>query len=47
MEKFLNIYFEEFNMFARNTCRESLYGLSVDDFYTINREISEFTDIPD
>ena len=42
---FLNVSLEELKMFARITGHENLHDLSVDDLCTINREISEFTDI--
>ena len=37
---------EELKTFARITGHENLHDLSVDDLCTINREISEFTNIP-
>lgn len=43
---FLNCSFEELKTFARITGHESLHDLSVEDLITINREISEFTNIP-
>ncbi len=43
---FLNVTLEELKTFARVTGHERLHDLSVDDLCTINREISEFTDIP-
>ena len=43
---FLNVSLEELKMFARITGHKNLHDLSVDDLVTINREISEFTDIP-
>ena len=43
---FLNVSLEELKMFARITGDKNLHDLSVDDLVTINREISEFTDIP-
>lgn len=42
---YLNVSLEELKMFARITGHEKLHDLSVDDLCTINREISEFTDI--
>ena len=42
---FLNVSLEELKMFARITGHENLHDLSVDGLCTINREISEFTDI--
>ena len=43
---FLNCSFEELKTFARITGHEKLHDLSVEDLITINREISEFTNIP-
>lgn len=43
---FLNVSLEELKTFARITGHERLHDLCVDDLCTINREISEFTDIP-
>lgn len=43
---FLNVTLEELKTFARVTGHERLHDLNVDDLCTINREISEFTDIP-
>ena len=43
---FLNVTLEELKTFARITGHENLHDLSVDDLCTINREISEFTNIP-
>lgn len=43
---FLNVSLEELRMFARITGHENLHDLSVADLCTINREISEYTDIP-
>ena len=43
---FLNVSLEELKTFARITGHKDLHDLSVDDLITINREISEYTDIP-
>lgn len=43
---FLNVSLEELKMFARITGHENLHDLSVEDICTINREISEHTNIP-
>ena len=43
---FLNTSLEELKMFARITGHENLHDLSTDDLCTINREISEHTNIP-
>jgi glutamate synthase domain-containing protein 2 len=43
---YFNCAFEELKTFARITGHERLHDLCVDDLCTINREISEFTDIP-
>ena len=43
---FLNASLEELRMFARITGHRDLHELSVEDLCTINREISEYTDIP-
>lgn len=43
---FLNCSLEELRTFARITGHERLHDLSVGDLCTINREISEFTNIP-
>ncbi|MGI6069408.1 MAG: glutamate synthase-related protein [Blautia sp.] len=43
---FLKVSLEELKTFARITGHENLHDLSVDDLCTINREISEFTNIP-
>ncbi len=43
---FLNVSLSELQMFARITGHSSLHDLSVSDLVTINREISEYTDIP-
>lgn len=43
---FLNVTLEELKMFARITGHENLHDLSIEDLCTINREISEHTDIP-
>lgn len=42
---YLNTSLEELRMFARVTGHEKLHDLSVEDLCTINREISEFTNI--
>ncbi|HKM28909.1 MAG TPA: glutamate synthase-related protein [Anaerovoracaceae bacterium] len=42
---FLKVSFAELATFARITGHENLHDLSLDDLCTINREISEFTDI--
>lgn len=43
---FLNCSTEELKTFARVTGHKDIHSLSVDDLCTINREISEFTNIP-
>ncbi len=43
---YLRCSFEELKTFARITGHRDIHELSVDDLCTINREISEFTDIP-
>jgi len=43
---FLNVSNEELKMFARVTGHTNVHGLSVEDLCTINREISEYTNIP-
>lgn len=43
---FLKVTFQELETFSRITGHENLHDLSVNDLCTINREISEFTDIP-
>ena len=43
---FLNVSLEELKMFSRITGHEDIHDLSVEDLCTINREISEFTNIP-
>ncbi len=43
---YLNVTREELKTFARITGHENLHDLGVDDLCTINREISEYTDIP-
>ena len=43
---FLNVTLEELKTFARITGHENLHDLNVQDLCTINREISEFTNIP-
>lgn len=42
---FLNVSLEELKTFARITGHSSVHGLGVDDLITINREISEYTNI--
>lgn len=43
---FLNVSVNELKTFARITGHKSVHDLTVDDLVTINREISEFTNIP-
>lgn len=43
---YLNVSLEELKMFSRITGHENLHDLSVDDLCTVNREISEYTNIP-
>lgn len=43
---FLNVSLEELKTFARITGHTNLHDLSVEDLCTINREISEYTNIP-
>lgn len=43
---FLNVSLEELKTFARVTGHKRLHDLSVEDLCTVNREISEFTNIP-
>ena len=43
---FLNVSLEELKMFARITGHKNVHDLSVDDLVTIDREISEHTNIP-
>ncbi|MDO4178364.1 MAG: glutamate synthase-related protein [Phascolarctobacterium sp.] len=43
---FLNVSLAELRTYARITGHKNLHDLSVNDLCTINREISEFTDIP-
>ena len=43
---FLKCSFEELKTFARITGHDDIHDLTVDDLCTINREISEFTNIP-
>ena len=43
---YLNVSLEELKTFARITGHSNLHDLSVDDLVTINREISEYTNIP-
>ncbi len=42
---YLDVTLEELKTFARITGHNSVHGLSTDDLVTINREISEFTNI--
>ncbi len=42
---YLNVTLEELKMFARITGHNSVHGLCTDDLVTLNREISEFTNI--
>ena len=42
---FLKCSFEELKTYARITGHEDIHDMTVDDLCTINREISEFTDI--
>ncbi len=43
---YLNVTLEELKTFARITGHSSVHDLSVDDLVTLNREISDFTNIP-
>lgn len=43
---FLNVSFRELEMFARITGHKNIHDLSVEDMVTINREISDYTNIP-
>ncbi len=43
---YLNVTREELKTFARITGRSCVHDLSVDDLVTLNREISEYTNIP-
>ena len=43
---YLNVTKEELKLFARITGHSSVHDLCVDDLVTLNREISEFTNIP-
>ena len=43
---FLNCSLEEIKTFARITGHDDIHDMNVDDLCTINREISEFTNIP-
>lgn len=43
---YFNVTFKELRTFARITGHKNLHELSVSDLVTINREISEFTNIP-
>lgn len=43
---YLNVTLEELKTFARITGHTSVHDLTVDDLVTVNREISEFTNIP-
>lgn len=42
---FLTCSFEELKTFARITGHENLHDINIEDLVTINREISEYTDI--
>ena len=42
---YLNVTLAELKTFARITGHHSVHDLSVDDLVTINREISEYTNI--
>ena len=46
VSNFLNVSLEELKTFARITGHQKLHDLSVEDLCTINREISEYTNIP-
>ena len=46
VENYLAVTLEELKTFARITGHENVHQLSVEDLCTINREISEFTNIP-
>ncbi len=43
---YLNVTLEELKTFARITGHSSIHDLCVDDLATLNREISDFTNIP-
>ena len=43
---YFNVSLEELKTFARITGHHSVHDLSTDDLVTINREISEYTNIP-
>lgn len=43
---YLNVSLDELKMFARITGHDDIHDLSVDDLVTINREISDYTNIP-
>lgn len=43
---FLNVSFRELETFARITGHKNIHDLSVEDLVTINREISDYTNIP-
>ena len=43
---FLNCSLEEIKTFSRITGHDDIHDMNVDDLCTINREISEFTNIP-
>jgi len=43
---YLNVTLEELKMFARITGHHDIHDLTVEDLVTINREISEYTNIP-
>lgn len=45
VENFLNVSLEELKTFARITGHKNLHDISVDDLYTINSEISNYTNI--
>ena len=46
LSNYLNASFEELRMFGRITGHQNIHDLSVQDLVTINREISEHTNIP-
>ena len=46
VSNYLNVSLEELKTFARITGHHSVHDLSTDDLVTINREISEYTNIP-
>lgn len=43
---FLNVSFRELEMFSRITGHKNIHELSVEDLVTINRELSDYTNIP-